>query len=82
MFRRKIYDELKNWKKSHAGEYALMLEGPRRVGKSTVIEEFVKNEYRSYVMIRFERTSNEIKELFKDMSDMDKFFSTEILGSL
>ena len=75
MFRRKIYDELKNWKKSHAGEYALMLEGPRRVGKSTVIEEFVKNEYRSYVMIRFERTSNEIKELFKDMSDMDKFFS-------
>ncbi len=48
MFRRKILDDLKSWKSRKAGKYALMIEGARRVGKSTTIEDFVKNEYRSY----------------------------------
>ena len=74
MFRRKIYDDIKLWKDQKAGEYALMIEGPRRVGKSTIIEEFAKNEYRSYIMIKFEEAGDEVKELFYNLSNLDRFF--------
>ena len=60
MLRRKIYEEIKAWKDRKAGDYALMIEGPRRVGKSTTIEEFVKNEYKTYILIRFEEVGEEI----------------------
>ena len=53
VFRRKIYDELLNWKNKWAREYAVLLEGARRVGKSTIVEEFAKNEYYSYLLIYF-----------------------------
>ena len=48
IFRRKIYDKLLNWKENSADEKALMIEGARRIGKSTIVEEFGKNEYKSY----------------------------------
>ena len=55
MFRRKIYDKLLEWKTESDGRTALLIEGARRVGKSTVVEEFAKNEYESYIFIDFSR---------------------------
>lgn len=53
MFKRKIYSKILNWKNSRQGDSALLIEGARRVGKSTVVEEFAKNEYKSYILIDF-----------------------------
>lgn len=53
MFKRKIYDSLLDWKKTSGGKTALLVEGPRRVGKSTVVEIFVQNEYESYILVDF-----------------------------
>lgn len=74
MFRRKIYDKLLEWKTESDGRTALLIEGARRVGKSTVVEEFAKNEYESYILIDFSRASKAVKELFKDTSDLDYLF--------
>ena len=74
MFKRKIYSKLKDWKNNSNGKNALLVEGARRVGKSTVVEEFAKNEYDSYILIDFSTASNTIRELFDDMSDLNYFF--------
>ena len=74
MFRRKIYDKLLEWKTESDGRTALLIEGVRRVGKSTVVEEFAKNEYESYILIDFSRASKAVKELFEDISDLDYLF--------
>lgn len=74
MFRRKIYDKLFEWKTESDGRTALLIEGARRVGKSTVVEEFAKNEYESYILIDFSRASKAVKELFEDISDLDYLF--------
>lgn len=74
MFQRKIYKQLLQWKKTRAGKTALLVEGQRRVGKSTVVEAFAKKEYKSYILIDFSTCSQEIKDLFNDVSDMDFFF--------
>ena len=74
MFERKIYDKLLEWKKESAGKTALLIEGARRVGKSTVAEEFAKKEYKSYILIDFSSASKEVKELFDDVSDLDYVF--------
>ena len=74
MFRRKIYDKLLEWKTESDGRTALLMEGARRVGKSTVVEEFAKNEYESYILIDFSRASKAVKELFEDISDLDYLF--------
>lgn len=74
MFRRKIYDKLLEWKTESDGRTALLIEGARRVGKSTVVEEFAKNEYESYILIDFSRASKAVKELFEDVSDLDYLF--------
>ena len=74
MFKRKIYDKLLEWKTESDGRTALLIEGARRVGKSTVVEEFAKNEYESYILIDFSRASKAVKELFEDMSDLDYLF--------
>lgn len=74
MFRRKIYDKLLEWKTESDGRTALLIEGARRVGKSTVVEEFAKNEYASYILIDFSRASKAVKELFEDISDLDYLF--------
>jgi len=74
VFERKIYDKLLEWKKESAGKTALLIEGARRVGKSTVAEEFAKKEYKSYILIDFSSASKEVKELFDDVSDLDYVF--------
>ena len=73
-FKRKIYDRILDWKENRSDRYALLIKGARRVGKSTIAEQFGKNEFKSYVMIDFAHTSKEIIELFDDMYDLDFFF--------
>ena len=74
MFQRKIYRKLLEWKQESDGKTALLIEGARRVGKSTVVEEFAKKEYKSYILIDFSKASKEVKELFDDISDLDYVF--------
>lgn len=74
MFKRKIYSKMQEWKKDSDGKTALLIEGARRIGKSTVVEEFAKNEYESYILIDFARASKETKELFEDVSDLNFLF--------
>lgn len=74
MFKRKIYDKLKEWKVNSNGRTALLIEGARRIGKSTVVEEFAKNEYKSYIIIDFAFAPQSVKDLFNDLSDLDYFF--------
>lgn len=74
MFRRKIYDKLTEWKRESDGKTALLIEGARRIGKSTVAEEFGKNEYETYILIDFSTASKSVKELFDDVSDLDYIF--------
>lgn len=73
--KRKIYAELLKWKKEDAGRTALLIDGARRVGKSYIVEEFAKREYKNYIMIDFNRVSKEITDLFTDsLNDLDTFF--------
>ena len=74
MFKRKIYDKLLQWKKEWEGRTAVLIEGARRVGKSTVAEAFGRNEYDSYILIDFSIASQTVKELFYDLSDLNFFF--------
>ena len=74
VFKRKIYDKLLEWKNESNGDTALLIEGARRVGKSTVAEEFGKNEYKSYIRIDFSIASKAVKDLFLDLSDLNYFF--------
>ncbi len=71
VFRRKLYDKMLKWKQERDGSTALLIKGARRVGKSTLAEEFAKNEYESYINIDFTEASSEVKELFNDISDLD-----------
>ena len=73
-FKRKAYDKLVQWKTDYAQNYAVLLEGARRVGKSTIAEQFARNEYRSYILIDFSKASNEIQSCFDDINDLDMFF--------
>ena len=74
MFRRKIYDKLLQWKKDSDGKTALLIEGARRIGKSTIVESFGRNEYKSYIIIDFSIVSKNIRELFEDISDLNYLF--------
>lgn len=75
IFKRKIYDKLLKWKNESAGEKALLVEGARRIGKSTIVNEFGKNEYKSCLMIDFNDASNVIKDAFERyLNDLDTFF--------
>ncbi|MCQ2204459.1 MAG: AAA family ATPase [Bacteroidales bacterium] len=74
IFRRKIYQRMLQWKKEAEGRTALLIEGARRIGKSTVAQEFAKNEYESYIIIDFANTTADIKNLFNDMTNLDMFF--------
>ena len=76
MLKRKIYNDLVKWKNTSNGSSALMIDGARRVGKSYIVEEFAKNEYKSYIIIDFGNISKEIEDLFNyDSNDLDFFFS-------
>lgn len=73
--KRKIYKALVQWKKEEAGRTALLIDGARRVGKSYIVEEFAKAEYKNYILIDFNRTSKEITDLFINyLNDLDTFF--------
>lgn len=74
MFKRKIYNQLLDWKKESNGRTALLIEGARRIGKSTIVEEFAKKEYESYILIDFAFAPQTVKDLFKDISDLNYFF--------
>ena len=74
LFKRKIYTQLLNWKQESDGKSALLVEGARRVGKSTIVETFAKNEYESYLLIDFNKASKAIKDLFNDLMDLDYLF--------
>ena len=74
VFRRKIYNDILEWKNNRSDRYALLIKGARRVGKSTIAEEFARNEFRSYIMIDFAHTSKDIINLFDDTYDLDFFF--------
>ena len=65
---------MRKWKQESEGKTALLIEGARRIGKSTVFEAFAKNEYKSYILIDFSRVSRETKELFEDISDLNYLF--------
>ena len=74
IFKRKIYRELKQWKESDNGSTALLIKGARRVGKSTIAEEFARAEYDSYILIDFVECSDEVRDLFNDVSNLDFIF--------
>lgn len=74
MFRRKAYKRLLEWKDNYSGKYAVLLEGARRVGKSTIAEEFAKNEYKSYILIDFANITAEVEDVFNDITNLDTFF--------
>ena len=76
MIRRKIYNKIVEWKQSTNGTKALLIEGARRIGKSTIVEEFGKNEYKSYIMIDFNKASKRVKSLFDDINNLDIFFQS------
>ena len=73
--KRKIYNKLLNWKKESNGEYALLIDGARRVGKSYIVRQFAEKEYSSYVILDFNLVSKSIKDLFEnDLDNLDRFF--------
>ena len=71
IFRRKLYEKMLQWKQERDGQTALLIKGARRVGKSTLAEEFAKREYESYLMIDFTEAAQEVKDLFEDISNLD-----------
>ena len=73
-FKRKVYNKLLQWKENYSNKYAALLEGARRVGKSTIAENFARNEYKSYILIDFSKTTNNIRECFEDIGNLNMFF--------
>ena len=71
IFRRKLYEKMLQWKWERDGKTALLIKGARRVGKSTLAEEFAKREYESYILIDFTEAAQEVRDLFEDVSDLD-----------
>lgn len=75
IFKRKAYNKLLEWKEMSAGTSAVLLEGARRIGKSTIVEEFAKQEYDDYMILDFAKESKDIKNNFiENMDDLDTFF--------
>ena len=75
VFKRKIYDKLKQWKELSGGSSAVLLEGARRIGKSTIVEEFAKNEYDDYMILDFAKEGKNVKNNFlENMDDLENFF--------
>ena len=74
IFKRKLYNRLLEWKQVQNGKTAILIEGARRVGKSTLVEQFAKNEYESYILIDFNEASEEVKSLFDNLMNKDFIF--------
>lgn len=74
IFQRKIYQKLIEWKETARGRTAVLVEGARRVGKSTIVERFAQQEYESYILIDFNKASPSIIALWDDLTDMNRIF--------
>ena len=74
IFKRKLYERMLNWKKTKDGKTALLIKGARRVGKSTIAEEFAKREYDSYIVVDFANAPDGVWEAVKNIADLDNFF--------
>lgn len=74
--KRSIYNKIADWKNEAKGTKALLIEGARRIGKSTVAKEFAKNEYKSYILIDFNKAGKNVKEAFDSLENLDVFFQT------
>ncbi len=74
VFRRRIYDEMLRWKNDSNGKSALLIEGARRVGKSTIVGEFARKEYRTYIIIDFSFVSAEVLSYFENLDNLDILF--------
>lgn len=74
VFRRKIYRDMVEWKREKDGRTALLIKGARRVGKSTIAEEFAKNEYKTYIVVDFADAPAALREAVDNISDRDYFF--------
>jgi predicted AAA+ superfamily ATPase len=74
-FKRKLYSNLLKWKNESQGKTALLIEGARRVGKTTLVKEFGRNEYKSFLIIDFSVDINLFKEVFKKgLRNLNEFF--------
>lgn len=74
IYKRKIYEQMLDWKRTKEGRTALLIKGARRVGKSTIAEEFARNEYESYVVVNFDNAPQALWEAIDNISDLDHFF--------
>ena len=75
IFKRKIYQKLLDWKNESKGSTAILIEGARRIGKSTIVEEFAKQNYKSYILIDFGKVKSDVKNYFNDyLEDLDTLF--------
>lgn len=74
IFKRKIYDSMLRWKSERRGSTALLIKGARRIGKSTIAEEFARNEYRTYLAIDFAKAPEAVKGIFDNLDDLDYIF--------
>ena len=74
IIKRKVYDKLLNWKNTYKGKKAVLIEGARRIGKSTIAEEFARDEYRSYILVDFNLASKNVRNLFDNLTNLDIFF--------
>lgn len=74
--KRNIYNKIADWKKQTNGTKALLIEGARRIGKSTVAEKFAKNEYKTYILIDFNKAGKKVKDAFNYLDNIDVFFQT------
>lgn len=73
--KRKIYATLAEWKKSDNGSCALLIDGARRVGKSYIVEEFAKENYKSYILVDFNKAGKQVTDLFLNyLDDLDTLF--------
>ena len=72
IFKRKLYDKMLKWKQERNGSTALLIKGARRVGKSTLVEQFARQEYESYIAIDFTEASQDVRDMFNDVSDIDR----------
>lgn len=75
IFKRKLYQQMLEWKTNQHGTTALLIRGARRVGKSTIAESFAKNEYKSYILVDFSEAPMAVHKLFEDISDLDYLFT-------
>jgi len=80
MFKRKIYNDLIQWKNESKGKTAILIEGARRIGKTSIAELFGRNEFPDYKTIDFSRESADVIKTFDNLGQMDRFFENLFLA--